>query len=183
MSTCSPADVLDFWFGPTNTVRPEWFRKDAAFDDEIRKRFGSAIEAALSDTLDWPDTLDARLARLLLLDQFTRNTLRDTPRAFAGDAKALALARRMVSEGDDQRVAPVRRGFVYLPYEHAEDLGAQREAMRLYEALGDADSLDWARKHFEIIERFGRFPHRNAVLGRASTPEEIEFLKQPGSRF
>lgn len=179
----SPSHVLSFWFGPTDAVRPEWFRKDAGFDAEIRARFGAAIEAALDGTLDWPDTLDAKLARLLLLDQFTRNTFRDSPRAFAGDAQALALARRMVAEGDDQRVARVRRAFVYLPFEHAEDLAAQREAMRLYEALGDADSLEWARKHFVVIERFGRFPHRNAVLGRASTPEEIAFLKQPGSRF
>jgi uncharacterized protein (DUF924 family) len=183
VSAATPANVLDFWFGPADTVRPEWFRKDAAFDAEIRTRFGADIEAALAGTLDWPDTLEAKLARLLLLDQFTRNVFRDTPRAFAGDAQALALARRMVAEGDDQRVSRVRRAFVYLPFEHAEDPAAQREAMRLYQALGDAESLDWARKHFEIVERFGRFPHRNAVLGRASTPEEIEFLKQPGSRF
>ena len=179
----SARDVLDFWFGAGDGARPEWFRKDTAFDAEIRARFAGAVDAALEDRLDWPDTLDARLARLLLLDQFTRNAFRDTPRAFAGDTLALALARRMVAEGDDLRVAPVRRTFVYLPFEHAEDIAAQHEAMRLYQALGDADALDWARKHFEIIERFGRFPHRNAVLGRVSTPEEIEFLKQPGSRF
>jgi uncharacterized protein (DUF924 family) len=179
----SAKDVLSFWFGPTDAPRPEWFRKDARFDDEIRKRFGTTIEAAIDGTLEWPDSVEARLARLILLDQFTRNTFRNSPRAFAGDALALALARRMVAEGDDQRVSPVRRAFVYLPFEHAEDLEAQREAMRLYRALGDADALDWARKHFEIIERFGRFPHRNAVLGRMSTPEETEFLKQPGSGF
>lgn len=181
--TASPSDLLHFWFGSSDAPRPEWFRKDVAFDTEIRTRFGAAIEAALAGTLGWPDTLDARLARVLLLDQFTRNAFRDTPRAFAGDALALALARRMVAEGDDLRIAPVRRTFVYLPFEHAEDLAAQHEAMRLYRALGDAEALDWARKHFEVIQRFGRFPHRNAILGRASTPEEIEFLQQPGSRF
>lgn len=186
----APQEVLDFWFGPGGPVpRREWFAKDAAFDREIRERFGAALEAALRGELDgWQAAPDSALARLLLLDQFTRNAFRDTPRAFGGDAQALAGARAMVVAGDDLALPPLRRVFVYLPFEHAEDLGAQEEALRLFAALTAADPAladneAWAAKHHVIIKRFGRFPHRNAVLGRVSTPEEIEFLAQPGSRF
>jgi uncharacterized protein (DUF924 family) len=183
-------DVLRFWFGDAPLQpRREWFTKDAAFDAQIRERFGALIEAALRGEVDaWQAAPDTALARVLVLDQLTRNAFRDTPRAFAGDAQALAGARDMVARGFDQALAPLQRVFVYLPFEHAEDLAAQEEALRLYAALTAADASladneAWARKHHVIIERFGRFPHRNAVLGRASTPEEIEFLKQPGSRF
>jgi uncharacterized protein (DUF924 family) len=177
-------DVLQFWFGDGREPRAEWFRKDTAFDDEIRRRFGALIDAAIDKHLaDWGDDAAAALARIVLLDQFTRNVFRDTPRAFAGDAQALAAARAMVASGQDLALPPLQRVFVYLPFEHAEDLVAQREGVRLFERLGLDDYTEWARKHLAVIERFGRFPHRNAVLGRPSTPEEEAFLAQPGSRF
>jgi uncharacterized protein (DUF924 family) len=183
------AAVLDFWFGAPDSsgalkTRPEWFRKDEAFDASIRERFGATIEAALAGGLrDWDETPDGALARVIVLDQFTRNAFRGTPRAFAGDALALQAARAMVARGDDARVAPLRRQFVYLPFEHSEDRAMQAESLRLFEALALGDLHEWARRHAVIVERFGRFPHRNAILGRQSTPEEIEFLKQPGSGF
>lgn len=186
----SAQEILQFWFGePPLQPRQRWFAKDAAFDALIRERFGALIEAALRGDLDgWQADARPALARLLLLDQFTRNVFRDTPRAFAGDALALAGARAMVDAGQDQALAPLQRVFVYLPFEHAEDLAAQTQGLRLFEALSRCDAAVpdfefWARKHHVIIERFGRFPHRNAVLGRESTAEETEFLTQPYSRF
>jgi uncharacterized protein (DUF924 family) len=189
-----PADVLEFWFGPpelsdTEEITSRWFRKDPAFDREIGQRFGPLIERALADELkDWAWQPGPALARILLLDQFTRNVFRDTPAAFSGDALALAAARHMVAQAQDQSLPFLRRTFVYLPFEHAEDLAAQQESLRLFGRLAEeapalASYADYARRHHVIIERFGRFPHRNAILGRASTPEEAEFLKQPGSGF
>lgn len=168
-------------------ARAEWFRKSAAHDALIRERFGAAVEAALEGRLG-PDWAAAPLARILLLDQCTRNVFRDTPRAFAGDAQALALARQMTASGADRALHPLQRGFVYLPFEHAEDLAAQEEGLRHFQALAasdpaGADALDWAQRHAAIVRRFGRFPHRNLVLGRVSSAEELEFLTQPGSRF
>lgn len=183
------AEVLDFWFGADETARAEWFRKDAAFDALIHERFGALVGQALAGGLaDWDRAADTALARVLLLDQFTRNIFRGTSRAFDGDAQALALARSMVARGADQALPPLRRVFVYLPFEHAEDAGAQRESLRLFGALAAAHPAlasyeDYARRHAVVIERFGRFPHRNAVLGRASTPEEVAFLREPGSSF
>ena len=186
--------VLEFWFGapgsaPEGTDRPEWFRKDAAFDESVRAGFAATIEQALRGELEtWATTPDGALAQVLLLDQFTRNAFRDTPRAFAGDARALAAARAMVGLRQDEALAPIRRAFVYLPFEHAEGIAMQDEAVRLCtrlaaEAPQTASSLDYAQRHRAIIQRFGRFPHRNAILGRRSTAEELEFLKQPGSGF
>jgi uncharacterized protein (DUF924 family) len=182
-------DVLRFWFGDAPVARAEWFRKDAAFDALIAERFGALIEQALRGALEaWADAPETAVARILLLDQFTRNAFRDTPRAFAGDAQALAAARAMVARGQDRALPPLRRAFVYLPYEHAENRAAQRESLVLHAALvRDDPSLasqeTYARRHAEIIERFGRFPHRNLVLGRVSTDEELAFLQQPGSSF
>ncbi len=182
-------EVLDFWFGTSDKIRAEWFRKDPAFDAEIARRFGALIDEAVAGGLrGWMAEPRSALARIVLLDQFTRNTRRDRADAFAGDALALAAAREMVASGGDQRLSPVQRSFVYLPFEHAEDLAAQDESVRLFTALAqgwpDGESnLDYAHRHRVIIERFGRFPHRNAALGRASTTEETEFLKQPGSGF
>jgi uncharacterized protein (DUF924 family) len=189
-----PDDVLDVWFGPPGSPdhlqpRPAWFRKDPAFDAAIAARFGTVIEAALAGGLqDWCATPAGTLALILVLDQFTRNTGRDTPRAFAGDARALMLARALVAAGADRTLAGVQRQFVYLPFEHAESLADQDEAVRLFAQLGRdepalAGLLDWAERHRVIVARFGRFPHRNAALGRVSTPEEIVFLQQPGSGF
>lgn len=184
--------VLDFWFGapPSATPRTEWFRKDPAFDATIRARFGALVETALAGGLrDWDATPQGALARIVVLDQFPRNMHRDTPRAFAGDTLALAAAQALVARGDDRRLAPLERWFAYLPFEHAEDLAMQHESLRLFGALADESpavgghALLWARKHFDVIVRFGRYPHRNAVLGRPSTPEEVAFLREPGSSF
>jgi len=186
-----PADaqaVLDFWFGGGG-IRDEWFRKDAAFDALIAERFGRLIDRAVSGELrDWQRDPESALARIVLLDQFTRNVHRNSPRAFAGDALALAAAREMVASGQDRELPPERRAFVYMPFEHAEDLAAQDEAVRLFTALAaespeHRDSLDYAQRHRAIVARFGRFPHRNAALGRVSTAEEAAFLQQPGSGF
>ena len=196
MSTAVPlaSAVIDFWFLPPDhpghgTYRPEWFRKDEAFDAAIRERFGAEVEAALNSTLgDAPDT--AVLARILLLDQFTRNIHRATPHAFAGDAQALSLATSLVGAGRDKNLSPWQRWFAYLPFEHSESLLDQERAVALFAALRREmqheafdSAYDYALRHREVIARFGRFPHRNAVLGRESTAEEIDFLKQPGSSF
>ena len=186
--------VLDFWFLPPDhpghgAYRTEWFRKDEAFDTAIRERFGADIEAALRATSgDGPD--EALLARILLLDQFTRNIFRDTPRAFAGDAQARAVAETLVAAGRDKNLSPWQRWFAYLPFEHGESLLDQERSVALFAALAREmqheafdSARDYALRHREVIARFGRFPHRNAILGRTSTSGEIEFLKQPGSSF
>ncbi len=185
------AEVLTFWFGdpPATQPRGEWFRKDAAFDAQIHARFGTAIEAALTGGLqDWDATPGGTLARIVLLDQFTRNSFRNTPRAFAGDAFALAAAQALVARGGDQQLPPLQRWFAYLPFEHSESGDVQRESIRLFIALAAADPAMadaqlYAQKHADIIRRFGRYPHRNAVLGRVSTTEEEAFLREPGSSF
>jgi uncharacterized protein (DUF924 family) len=187
-----PQDVLDFWFGVPGSpqhgaARDFWFRKSDVTDAAVRTRFGADVEAALvGERASWVEGTRTALALLLLLDQFTRNIFRDTPRAFTGDAQALAVAKSLVARGKDRTLSPIERWFVYLPFEHAESLPMQEEALRLYEGLageGYPDAFEWARKHYDVIARFGRFPHRNAILGRSSTEEEIRFLEQPGSRF
>jgi len=184
--------ILDFWFGPPGSadygrMRKEWFRKDPAFDAEIRERFGAAVETALAGGFaDWT-TPRAALARVLLLDQFTRNIFRESRRAFAGDGLALASAREAIERGDDAVLNPAERRFMYLPFTHTEDPTEQERAValctRLREETGDGDPLLWAEKHAAVIRRFGRYPHRNAILGRISTPEELAFLREAGSRF
>jgi uncharacterized protein (DUF924 family) len=182
-------DILDFWFGPLpHATRAEWFRKDPAFDAAIRTRFGDALEAALGGAYrDWRGDLRGALAYVLLLDQFTRNAHRDTPRAFAGDPDALATAISVVDAGLDGALDTYERWFLYMPFEHAEDPAMQERSIALFARLedetGDAAPLEWAEKHAAIVRRFGRYPHRNAILGRVSTPEEIAFLREPGSRF
>jgi len=194
MSAQVATEVLEFWFGAPGSAsdgrpRAEWFRRSDAFDRLIARRFMASIEQALAGGLrDWDAEPGTALARILLLDQFTRNVFRDTPRAFAGDALALAAARELVKSGRDATLPPLQRAFVYLPFEHAEDLGAQDEAVRLFGLLAAgrddlAGMLDYAERHRAVIARFGRFPHRNEVLGRTSTAEELAFLQQPGSRF
>jgi len=182
-------DILDFWLGPLpHAARPEWFRKDPAFDAAIRARFGDAIESALAGSLSgWGPDPRASLARVVLLDQFTRNAFRDTPRAFAGDREALLTATTVVDAGLDRALDGFERWFLYMPFQHAESLPMQERSVALFGELGresgDPGLLEWAQKHEVIIRRFGRFPHRNEILGRASTPAEIEFLREPGSRF
>ncbi len=187
------AVILDFWFGAADSPergRPRkcWFAKNAAFDAQIRARFLELHEAACRGELSaWERGPLAALALLVLLDQFSRNMFRGTARAFAADAMALDVARRTVARGFDTLLRPIERPFVYLPFEHAEDLPAQRRALALFarmEANAEAESFaDYARRHYVIIARFGRFPHRNQILGRKSTPEETAFLRQPRSSF
>lgn len=187
----TPSDILRFWFGAATAppvARPEWFRRSATFDDEIRSRFGATHDAARAGGLtDWESPVSSRVALILVLDQFSRNLHRDSPAAFSCDDRALALARRTVADGADLTLSPLERQFVYLPFEHAEDRATQRESVRLFAALEGfpetAGVLEWAERHAAVIERFGRFPHRNAALGRPSTPAEVAFLKEPGSRF
>jgi uncharacterized protein (DUF924 family) len=187
-------DVLDFWFGAPGSpehgqARSEWFQKNAAFDRQIAQRFGALIDALIAGAhMDWMGEARGALARIVVLDQFTRNAYRDTPGAFSGDALALAAARRVVARGHDLWLPPVQRVFLYLPFEHAEDLAAQRQSLQLMQRLAQDDAsmleyVGYARRHYDIVERFGRFPHRNAILGRISTHEEEQFLMQPGSRF
>lgn len=194
-------EILVFWFGPAGPQGPvprahmaRWWEKDPAFDEEIRLRFSDVMELAAWGDLDaWRETPEGVLALLLLLDQFPRNVHRGTPGAFAQDAKALQIAREAVAQGVDRQLPPLGRVFVYLPFEHAEDLAAQEEACRLFDALhaeapedlreACATFADYARRHHAVVERFGRFPHRNAILGRETSAEEAEFLLQPGSAF
>ncbi|MFO1303454.1 MAG: DUF924 family protein [Burkholderiales bacterium] len=185
--------VLAFWFGEPGSPghgkpRVEWFRKDPAFDEAIRRRFGDAVAIALAGGYGaWCVSPEGALARILLLDQFTRNIYRGTPRAFAGDARALATAEDAIARGFDLALTPNERRFVYMPFEHAEDEAVQHRSLELFaalsKALGDDDPLVWARKHAEVIFRFGRYPHRNAILGRASTPDEEAYLREPGAGF
>jgi uncharacterized protein (DUF924 family) len=194
MASATPADVLGFWFGHPGEPghgqpRAEWFRKDAAFDAGIRSRFLADVEAALAGRLAaWADDRDGILALLILLDQFPRNLFRGTAKAFAGDGEALRLARQALDRGWDANRAAVEKLFIYLPFEHSEALADQERSLALFAALAAAHPgcegfLDYARRHHEVIARFGRFPHRNVALGRVSTPEEQDYLAQPGSGF
>jgi uncharacterized protein (DUF924 family) len=186
-------DVLAFWFGTAELTkqlspRREWFSKDTAFDDEIRQRFGEAAAQALAGGLDaWRQDPAGCLALIILLDQFPRNLHRGTADAFAGDTLALGHALFALDHGYDNHVAPVARWFFYLPLVHCESLERQRDGLTRFRTLegtpGYAAAVDSAEKHLAIVERFGRFPHRNAILGRQSTPEEAEFLKTEGSSF
>ncbi len=175
------ARILDFWFASEGL----WFKKDDAFDETIRERFAADYESAAAGGLaDWRETSDGCLALIVLLDQFPRNMFRASARAFATDTLALGIAETAVERGFDQAVAAARRRFVYMPFMHAEDVDHQRRCVDLFTALeNDPGGVNYAIKHLEIIERFGRFPHRNEILGRQSTPEEVAFLKTPGSSF
>ena len=178
----TPADVLDFWFDEID--EEAWFKKSDAFDGLLAERFAAAHAAAASGALDaWCETRDGRLALILLLDQMSRNLFRGDARAFAQDAKALEIARRAVAEGDHAFSPPERCLFLYLPFEHSEDLADQMMCRALFLALGNPYWVDFAQRHEVIVERFGRFPHRNAALGRDDTAEETVFLNQPGSSF
>ena len=174
----SPAEVVAFWrdAGPKR-----WFSKDAAFDDGIRRRFLGLHEAAVAGRLSrWEATAEGALALLILLDQFPRNMFRDQARAFASDPLARAIAAGALVRGFDATAPDGMRGFFYLPFEHSENLADQERAVSFYKASGDADGLKWAELHADIIRRFGRFPHRNKALGRATTPDEQAFLDGGG---
>jgi uncharacterized protein (DUF924 family) len=174
----SSAEVVSFWreAGPDR-----WFTKDAAFDEQIRERFLDTYEAAAAGKLSgWEHSAQDALALLILLDQFPRNMFRGDARTFATDPLARAVAAGAIVRGFDSQVPADLRGFFYLPFEHSEDLADQERGIAFYKASGDADGLKWAEIHADIIRRFGRFPHRNAVLGRTTTPEEQKFLDDGG---
>ncbi|TDR89067.1 DUF924 family protein [Enterovirga rhinocerotis] len=168
-------EVIAFWRG----AGPEkWFAKDAAFDETCRQRFLTAWEAAGRGELDhWAETPEGALGLVILLDQMPRNMFRNDARTWSTDPQALAAAQAAIARGFDKELEEDMRVFLYLPFEHAEDIEAQRKSVALFEALGRPEQLHWARHHLDIVERFGRFPHRNAVLGRESTPEELAFLE------
>ena len=182
MSVASPAEILEFWFGELSTK--DWFRKDAALDERIATRFRDTYEA-LSERVpeDWLASPEGCLAAVIVLDQFPRNMFRGDKRSFATDAAALQLSKRAIAAGFDAKLDVDRRAFLYMPFQHAEDAADQARSVELFEGLGKPIERDFAARHKAIIDRFGRFPHRNAVLGRDSTEEEIAFLKQPGSSF
>lgn len=195
--------VLEYWFGdlkdgeaPTDEVIARWWGKDRETDDYIRGNFGRDLEEASAGGLArWEETPRGTLALIIVLDQFSRNVHRDDPRAFAQDALALETAVSGISKGFDRGLHPVMRVFFYMPFMHSEDMAMQERSLELFRGLEDefahvpdiaemlSSNRDYAERHYEIVKRFGRYPHRNGVLGRASTPGEIEFLKEPGSSF
>lgn len=185
--------ILEFWFGHPDEsgygkLRDFWFKATPDFDWELTSRFLEAYQKAAAGLLnEWVDSPESCLALILLLDQFPRNMFRGTPQAYSTDWEALSVAQQAVAKGYDREFLPVQRWFIYLPFEHSENLEDQRRCIKLFEQLShdreSAIAIKSAFQHLQIIERFGRFPHRNVILGRPSTPEEIEFLKQPDSSF
>ena len=176
------SDVLDFWF---SEIQPSmWWAVDAEFDREIRQRFGELHQrASRCELFTWRREPKGRLAEIIVLDQFSRNIFRNTPQAFANDTMALALAQEAIEQGAAKPLTAVERSFLYMPFMHSESKRIHQIAEDLFRGNGIAENYDFELKHKAIIDRFGRYPHRNEILGRVSTPEEIEFLKQPGSSF
>lgn len=193
-----PEDVLHFWFGPDGapplTNAAKWYAKDDDLDREIRDIFGETLGSASRGALDgWKASPRGQLALVIVLDQFSRNIHRGSARAFAQDARACDMTLEAIGRGDEQALEIVERAFLYMPLMHAEDVDLQHKCVSAFERLERyaaaplkpwvASGLGYARRHAEIVERFGRFPHRNDILGRASTAEEVEFLKRPNSSF
>jgi uncharacterized protein (DUF924 family) len=175
-------DIINFWF--TEIQPAQRFKKDPAFDRLCTERFsGIHLRACACELHRWRETAPGALAEIIVLDQFSRNIFRDRPQAFAADSLALALAQEMVSRGQDRELPPEQRAFVYMPYMHSESRKIHELAVDLFQQPGLEDNYRFELKHKEIIDRFGRYPHRNEILGRQSTREELEFLQQPGSRF
>jgi uncharacterized protein (DUF924 family) len=199
--TVAPEDVLWFWLGDVDgdgladdALTQRWWRKDADFDHEIAAKFEPTWQAIMAgDREAWLDDPHSRLAYIIVLDQFSRNMFRGTPRAFEGDGKALGVAADGVKVGLDRALHGHERVFFYMPFMHSEELAMQERGIELFRALRDqsdgrvreavAGNVDYARRHRDVVVRWGRFPHRNAVLGRESSPEEVEFLKGPNSSF
>ncbi|QSP95608.1 DUF924 domain-containing protein [Marinobacter salinisoli] len=175
-------EILDFWF--TELEPEQWWQKDEALDSMIRSRFGPVhAQAKAGELFQWRETAPGSLAEILVLDQFSRNIYRDNAASFACDPLALGLAQVAVSKGFDLALSPVQRSFVYMPFMHSESRRIHVEAVRLFESLGIENNLDFEYQHKKIIDRFGRYPHRNRILGRVSTPEETEFLQQEHAGF
>lgn len=173
-------EVLAFWFSHSG----DWWVRSAAFDEEIRRRFeGLRAEVLRGEHEDWKDTARGTLAYVIVLDQFSRNLYRKDGRAFEGDGQALAAARMAIARGDDAGLTQDERFFLYMPFMHSEDLEEQERSVELFRALGDAEGLKYAEQHRDVVRRFGRFPHRNTILGRTFTAHELDFLKEPGSSF
>lgn len=197
----TPQEIIDFWFGEigddghvTSDRSWLWWKKDPQTDATIRERYEALVQAvAAGEYASWLDTAPGRLARIIVLDQFSRNIYRDTPQAFAYDAMALQMSLDGIQNGHDRQLPLVQRVFFYLPLEHAEDRAMQAESVRLFTLLRDeapphlqetyTNYLEYAERHKVIVDRFGHFPHRNAILGRESTAEEVAFLQEPGSSF
>lgn len=175
-------EVLNFWFQELTPA--EWFKKDTALDERIKEKFSDVLQKIVAgECATWRSDARGILAQVIVLDQFSRNIFRDSPKAFAQDALALAMAQDAVRLGLDKELGTQERAFLYMPYMHSESVSVHEEAMVLFALPGLENNLDFEIKHKVIIDRFGRYPHRNEILGRVSTPEEIEFLKQPNSSF
>jgi len=179
MAATKPEDMLDFWraAGPK-----KWFAKDDAFDASCVARFATLWQEGVAGRLDaWEESAESALALVLLLDQMPRNMFRNTPKVYASDPQARGVAARAIAKGFDRAIGKELHPFFYLPFSHSEDLTDQARALALYAGLDDAEQLKWARHHHGIVARFGRFPHRNAVLGRPSTPQEVAWLAEEGA--
>lgn len=175
-------EIINFWFAESSPE--QWFKKDAAYDRLIAERFtGLHNAAARCELYEWRSEALGRLAEIIILDQFPRNIYRDTPKAFASDSLALALSQEAIQAGADKTLEPRQRSFLYMPFMHSESSAIHKVAVQLFNEPGLEDNLSFELKHKAIIDRFGRYPHRNDLLGRKSSPEEIEFLKTPGSSF
>lgn len=175
-------DILNFWF---QEVEPsQWFQKDLVFDEMIKNRFSVIHQmASRCELYTWRNSAKGRLAEIIVLDQFSRNIYRDTPQAFTADPLALALAQQAVAVGDDKKLNQIERSFLYMPYMHSESLAIHQVATQLYKQNGIDSSIDFENQHKIIIEKFGRYPHRNEILNRDSSPEEIAFLSEENSSF
>lgn len=183
MAVTTPEAVLTFWLEESGYA--QWWQKDDAFDAKIRERFADTHAAACAGELwHWRETPEGRLAEIIVLDQFSRNLFRNDARAFAQDGMALALAQTAISSGDDEKLqTQAQQRFLYMPFMHSESKAMHEVAMQLFCSIGDENTVKYEKLHKKIIDRFGRYPHRNAVLGRETTDEEAEFLKEPDSAF
>lgn len=182
MPLITPSDILDFWF---EQIDPKlWWVKDAKFDQEIGERFGDLLNMAKQGELyAWRASPQGRLAEIIILDQFSRNIYRDTPNAFAADSIALVLAQEAVAAHADIELSAKQVPFMYMPYMHSESRAIHEVAILLFNREAAIGNLEFEQRHKDIIDKFGRYPHRNAILGRESTEEEVAFLQQPGSSF
>ena len=180
MTVLNSDDVLTFWF--SERVKPLWFNSTQEFDDELSEKYLETCQAALNGQLSaWEETPQGALALIICLDQFPLNMFRNQPESFAGEALSRQVAARAIEQGFDQSLDDTQKAFMYMPYMHSEDMADQDKVLELFSNAGLGDNLKWAKHHREIVVRFGRFPHRNAILGRESTPEEIAYLQSDGA--